>query len=85
MTTATNITWNGVAKTGSTFASDLGWKPGQWPRDLFIKEERPDNPRHPISITCYFKNKVIRNSEMELLGWQYTDACSGWTINIFND
>jgi hypothetical protein len=66
-----NNTQSLSTKIEARFASDLGWKPGQWPSSLQI-DGNPFAKSHSII------------SDGELVGWIYHDVF-GKEVMIYND
>lgn len=58
----------------TAFASDFGWKPGQWPETL-VKDGETFKRAYPIT-----------NNEMELQYYVYRSTVDyGGTFNVYND
>lgn len=72
------ITWDG--RTGTVDASDLGFRPGQLPGEIFITSSKTRN-----TVRFSFWNQEVRDGD--LLSTNYVAVVGGLytTVKVFND
>lgn len=64
--------------TFSTFASDMGWKPGEWPEFLFVMRDDANGAIFRRSVS------FVANAESGEFGGYYYIS-NRLTVQVFND